>query len=210
MINLRDKLPEGERGDARISHFEVSDEDASFFNLRCDINARPQDRIEAGEYVRLHVGGGQPMMSNTPAEIASNSEFLANADGRVLIAGLGIGMVIDRLRSATERGIHGLDVESFTVVERNPNVIALVEPYLAGPDLTIIEADIHKWSPPEGETFDTVYFDIWPEICTDNLREIAVLIGRARRDKWAGDDGWIGAWQERELKAIAAREEGGW
>jgi hypothetical protein len=48
------------------------------------------------------------------------------------------------------------------------------------------------------QMFDTIYFDIWPTISTDNLAEMATLNRRFARRLNPG--GWRGSWMEDSLK----------
>lgn len=65
-------------------------------------------------------------------------------------------------------------------------------------------ADIFTWSPPKGTKYDVTYFDIWPDICTDSLKEIARLHQRFGPRMAPG--GWIGSWMRYELQRRKARE----
>ena len=81
-------LQEGQSGDWKLSKFSVSENEARLFNIRCAMNGCPQRGIQAGEYWRLS-RGGTTVMSNTPAEIRDHMKFIQEAQGNVLIAGLG-------------------------------------------------------------------------------------------------------------------------
>lgn len=94
-------------------------------------------------------------------------------------------------------------VERFTV---SRDVIILVGPWLTKiaaqqhKPLTIVEADITTWSPPNGTVYDLAWFDIWDEINGDNLPEMRALHRRfARKAKWKGS--WGRDWIERERRA---------
>jgi hypothetical protein len=67
----------------------------------------------------------------------------------------------------------------------------------------VIQADAFSWKPPRGELYDVIYFDIWADICTDNLPEISKLKRRyARRLKRKDSGSWMGAWQEPKLRYL--------
>jgi spermidine synthase len=91
------------------------------------------------------------MMSDTNMERRSNWQVKDNAHGRVLIAGLGIGMILHPILDPTRaiisrRAGEALQpVEHVTVVELNQDVIDLVAPSLAryGDRVTIVKADIN-------------------------------------------------------------------
>ena len=103
-------------------------------------------------------------------------------------------------------------MERVTVIEINPDVIALVLPYLRAaleekgidPDkIEVIEADLMEWKPPKGERYDVIWFDIWPDLCLDHLPEYQKLNRRyGRRTK-----GWRGLWGEDILKRHQREEK---
>jgi len=56
-----------------------------------------------------------------------------------------------------------------------------------GDRLTIIEADIFEWKPTRGKKWDCAWFDIWGNICGDNVEEMNQLKRKfAHRAKWKG------------------------
>lgn len=95
-------------------------------------------------------------------------KFVQSATGRVLIAGLGLGMVTNAVLLKGE-------VEWVTVVEIDPDVVSLVAPHIQSPRLEVVRADIYTWRPREGERFDCAWFDVWETICRDNLRNMRKL-----------------------------------
>jgi spermidine synthase len=127
---------------------------------------------------------------------------LREARGDVLIAGLGIGMILVPILSKPE-------VNRVLVIEKYQDVIDLVGSHVAHSKLTIECADILEYKPAKGSKWNTIYFDIWPDICTDNLDEIATLKQRFKYHKAV--DGWMGAWVEGELRGRRRSERGrGW
>ena len=69
-------------------------------------------------------------------------------------------------------------IDSLTIVEIDQRVIHLVEPHIADPRLEVVCCDIHDYKPER--KFDSIWFDIWANICTDNLAEIATLHQRGK------------------------------
>jgi spermidine synthase len=118
-------------------------------------------------------------MSDTEMERVTNLDFIRSAFGDVLIGGLGIGM----LPAALLSGNFPRRIESITVIEQSPDVIALVEPYLRDPRLHIVEGDVFTWNARRHpiRMFDSIYFDIWPDICPDYAPDMARLHRRYRR-----------------------------
>lgn len=162
-------IPEGKAGDVKVSKVTVTKTDS----IRSAMSFDPGLMYcSPGDYLRLSIGG-RCVMSNTRMEQNTNLDFVLKATGRVLIAGLGLGMIIIPTLQKPE-------VESVTVVEINSNVIKLVYPYIKHPKLHVIQADIYQWLPKRGTKFDTIYFDIWNGICEDNLPDMRKLSLRFR------------------------------
>lgn len=194
-------VPPGEQGVAKIEHFEVSKRESAFTSIRASI--RREEYVPEGKYVRLNIKGQGLMMTDTRMEQSTNSHVVFKAKGKVLIAGLGIGMVLIPI-------LKNPLVTSVTVIEKYQDVVDLVVPALRAkiPEaskLGVIVADALEWTPPKGVKYDTIYFDIWPQICTDNLPEITLLKRRFARRKNPG--AWMGAWVEKELRYQDRREK---
>lgn len=168
--------PDGVCGDFRVETFTVSKSESMFSGLRRG------DYVAEGTYKRL-MRGGTVVMSNTSMEIRTNYEFIRNAKGKVLINGLGLGMVLAAILSKPE-------VTSVTVIEKYQEVITLVGPtFTHDPRVKIIHADALEYKPAKGEKFDCVWHDIWDYICSDNLKEMATLHRRyGKRTAW--QDSW--------------------
>ena len=195
-------VPEASAGNVKIQHFGVSEQEAQFHNLRASMHGRGRDMIEPGKYARLTVNGTL-MMTDAPMERRTNYSFLSQAKGRVLVAGLGLGMILHPLVEKDE-------VTEITVIEKYPEVVALVGPTLPlCVEAGVVTADIFEWQPPKGQVWDTIYGDIWPNISTDNLKEITKLKRKFCRRLAPG--GWMGAWVEADLRYQAQREKrAGW
>jgi len=186
-----------EKGLAKIIPFSISEEDARMFNLRLIMSRQPYSmRVYKGNYVKLIVDG-ELMMSDTDMEINTNIGFINRAKGRVLIAGLGIGMVLKNILKKKE-------VTEVIVVEKYSDVIDLVASVFNDPRLKIINEDIFYWLPEKGEKFDTIYFDIWPTICEDNLEEIALLHMRFKRYK-RSKECFMESWVQDQLRSMKRR-----
>lgn len=123
--------------------------------------------LTPGIYTKLS-RNGSIIMSDMPMEYRSSAEFLEEAYGDVLIAGLGLGLNIIALQEKSE-------VNSITVVEKHEEVIDLVYPYLPlKKKCTVICSDIFDYVPPPTHKFQTMYFDIWDKINYD-VSEIDIL-----------------------------------
>ncbi len=205
------KLAPGVVGEAKLEEVTVS-RDASAWSAWSGSSAY----VDPGRYLRLYVGG-ELMMSDTPHEVSTNYDIVARAHGDVLIGGLGLGMVVDRIlgppRLTDYARRRAGRVRSLTVVEKSPDVIRLIGDQLKrkryGGRLTIVEGDIFDWRPEKGVKYDAIYFDIWPTICTDNLEQIARLHQAFKGRKRPG--AWMDSWMADHLRCERRRERAaGW
>lgn len=116
--------------------------------------------------------GWVPVMSDTPAEVQGHDEVIQNATGRVLITGLGLGVVVSALLAKPE-------VEHITVVEIDRDVIGLTGHYYSNhPKVTLVNDDALEfartyksntgWVSPD-RRFDFAWHDIWTHISYRNL-----------------------------------------
>lgn len=201
------EIPMGECGDWLVERFEVTPKDAEFHNLRERIqviqgNGRGGREIQPGAYTRLirvvrKVVSRTVVMSDTPAEIRDHARFIRRAHGRVLISGLGLGII-------TRAVLDKPGVDHVTVLEKSTDVCQLVsgafQPDVAAGRLEIIVADVFKWKPPQWARWDCVWHDIWNDICADNLPEMKRL-----RRKFCRRTPWQGFWCEMEHLRAARR-----
>lgn len=176
-------LPEGRSGNVVVERFDVP---ASVLR---------RDAPPAGTYTRL-MQGRRLWMSDTPDEMRDHmaaANEMRERGGRVLIAGLGLGMV---LRAA----LFSPRVREVDVVEVNPDVIALVGPsYQALAtamhiDLRIHQADIFTLRWPPGTRWNVAWFDVWGDVSTDELAEMT----RLRRSYGRRTD-WNDCWARQRL-----------
>jgi len=178
------RVPEGKKGLATIKHLTITKKDEDFMRLRAVITGGREIPTPAGDYCQLFVGSTL-MMSDTTMEKMSNREVVRQSRGHVFIAGLGIGMILVPILAKTE-------VTKVTVVEKYQDVIDLVAPNFEDPRLDLVQADIFEYAPPAKTKYETIYFDIWPEISGDNLEEMKRLETKFRRFKAKG--GWMDSW----------------
>ena len=188
-------LPESqETENFMLEHFEVP-EDQGIGTL---LGGR---YVTPGKYVRLRRKSGWgrgPVMSDTPDERYSNGEIVREAEGDVLIGGFGIGMILVPI-------LKNPKVKSVTVIEISNEVPPMVIPYLPNKKkLTVIYADVMEWKPPKGKKWDVIYFDIWDNICSDNLEEIRVLHRRFARRKTK----FMNSWMKEECQRLKRENRG--
>lgn len=185
MVELN--LKSGESGEWELKKFSVTPDGAKFHNLSELINGRNRF-IYSGEYWGLF-RCGKVIMSNTPAEIEDHRIFINKAFGKVLIGGLGLGMV---LKCLLEKDI----ITKVTVVEKSADVIKLVAPtYICDPRVEIIHADIFEYKPTE--RYDCAWFDIWDGISGDEYDEMKKLHRRYGRYV-----GWSDSWLRKQSRKL--------
>lgn len=172
---------EGDR--FKVDVFEITNE-----NFRAIFH----DGISPGKYARLvdkelH----ECVMSDTRMEQVTNGDFVLNAHGKVLIGGLGIGMVLLAIQDKP-------DVEEIVVVEKYQEVIDLVRNQLPlNNKVRVVCEDIFEYEPEQ--KFNTIYLDIWNN-ANDRLiyeREQKPLRMRYRKylvSKEDDPDRWIDCW----------------
>jgi hypothetical protein len=200
-------VPEGQVGEAKVTHFEVSKKASDFTSLRAAVNACSGEYVPPGKYARLVVGK-HLMMSDTLMEQSTNSHAVYRANGDVLIAGMGLGVMLIPVCRKPE-------VRSVLVIEKSADVIALVEPHVRahlGADaakLTVINMDIFDFYPPKGQKWDVLWFDIWPTVCEDNLDGLATLKRRfCKRLNKENPQCWMGAWRRTGSDTFGRRASG--
>lgn len=176
------QVPEGVSGVWRVERFTVSESDEKMERLHSMFNGGRY--VPADTYTWLK-RSSYTIMSDTPDEIRDHLGAINKACGNVLINGLGLGVVLQAMARKPE-------VTAITVIEQSSDVIALVAPYyqaMFGDKINIIQADAYEYKPPKGSRFDVAWHDIWDDLCTDNLPEMAKL-----HRKYGRLTDWQGSW----------------
>ena len=183
-------VPLGKSGVWEVKRIEVTEADANFARiLACNPSAMGRGAtISPGIFTGLY-RGSTLVMSDTPDEVRDLSYVIHKAQGRMLVNGLGLGVVVNACLSK-ESEIR--EVEHLTVIEKSEDVLALVGPHYQnkfGDRLELIHSDALTWKPPKNAHYDGVWHDIWDDICADNLPEMRTLHRRYGRRC-----GWQGSW----------------
>jgi hypothetical protein len=185
-------VPTGELDGAEVRKIQVG---RDLGNLRMAMSGRS---TKPGEYTALYVDG-RLWMSDTDAEYSDHlpaiREIRREHTSRVLINGLGIGMVV-------QAALNCEHVERIDIVEFDQRVIDLVGPhYTRDPRVTIHQADAYtiKWD--REANWDVAWHDIWADLCTDSLP----LMTKLHR-KYGKRVRWQGSWGKELLKAQQRRE----
>ena len=185
------------QGVATISKIVFNESENILYNMRLLRDGMREHRMYDGTYVRLHING-ELMMSDTAMERITNIDFIENAKGRVLVAGLGVGLILQAV-------LNKPDVTEVVVVEKYQDVIDLVAPRFEHPKLKVVCADIFEYELSKEVKFDTIYFDIWAEISTENLDEMRKLHSRFRKNKRTKDS-FMDSWYKSRLVVRRAKE----
>lgn len=190
-------LPEGELDGLRVERFTIEPND--IHNLRLAI--REGRGTRPGTYTRLMLKG-RLWMSDTDAEkqdhLPALWEMQRTKARRVLINGLGLGMVLKAALTFDH-------VEHVDVVEIDQRVVTLIgKHYAQDPRVHVHHADAYeqarRW--PAGTRWDVAWSDIWPDLCTDNLADMARL-----RRSYGRRATWHECWGRELLISHRAREK---
>lgn len=196
---MTEVVPEGRVGVAQVEHFEVNRLGSAFTAF-----GGGRSYVPEGLYARLRVRNDL-VMSDTPYERRTNLPVVWNGRGRVLVAGYGLGMVLCALA-------RNVLVDHILVVEREPDVLALVHPHVQaylGKDagkIETLEGDIFeaKAQVKARGPFNCLWFDIWTDACTDNLEQMARLSRLYYPLKAPG--AFLGHWDREYLRAQRDRD----
>ena len=177
-------VPVGKKGKWEIKRFEVPAFSSAGYGRG----------VPKGTYTGLY-RDSMLIMSDTPDEIQDHLDFIEKAKGNVLVVGLGIGMVLNALCSSSK-------VDKVTVVEKSRDVISLVANHytaLYGNKVEIINADIFNYRLQKNQFWDCAWFDIWDNLCTDNLKEMDKL-----SRKFSRYTNWSSCWGRDVIEKMQA------
>lgn len=130
------------------------------------------------------------VMVDSHKEFKEHELLWNNAKGNILIGGLGVGMVNEKL-------INMPNINSITIVEKSEEVIELVWPYCKKDErFTLVQADIDAWSVPSNSYWDYAWFDTWLSTVNVELGEYS----RALVEKYSIFCKKMGFWPGFERK----------
>lgn len=187
-IPMHKILSEGRRGNFELKKHRITKEDVRLAEMRAVFNPRNTPPT-IGTLMVLSRKSDKSwkdrecMMSDAEFEKQTNRRILYHARGKILIAGLGIGMILIPL-------LKNKSVEKITVVEKEKDVIDLVFPKIKKHDssnkLELIQSDIFQLDLPKEQKFDVIYFDIWDNVCGDNYEQMKNLKSKFRKNRAKG------------------------
>jgi hypothetical protein len=188
-----------ERRPARTRRFDLWQRESREWRRQDPGDERTGRMTPPGRYTELHQAMdvaqeprdilGRPLlmtpwMSDTPAEVLDHWVVGHLVRGRVLITGLGLGLI-------TEWALGSPCVRHVDVVEIEREVVDLIAPYflddIAAGRLTIHHADALTYQFPRSSRWDVVWHDISQNIDPDNLPAMRKLRRRyENRCAWQG------------------------
>ena len=191
----RSQIPEGTSGEWSVRRVLLPPQVVKVQDDRPDCF-----RYRPGDYTELRCGG-ITFMTDLYDEWWTHRCAIERAravGGRVLVTGLGLGLVVkEMLANPSSRAA----IDRVVVLERSADVIQLAAPSLLaelGGALDVIHADAFNWTPAPGEKFQTVWHDIWPDpLATVVEAEMKML--RAHHAPWSD---WQGFWPEDYGRAL--------
>jgi hypothetical protein len=175
-------IPEGVSNNFTVAHYTMETTDNNwgmYLNMKSESSDTPYT-------VLLKDGCPMPIMQDSHAEYKEHQWLWDNATGDVLVGGLGIGMLHQKL-------IDNPNVTSVTIIELEQDVVDLVwEHCIKDDSFTLVVADFETWNPPEGSSFDTVWGDTWLVDNSLTMKDYSTLI----RDRYSQYTPNIGFWGE--------------
>ena len=127
-----------------------------------------------GLFRKLDDGSEQRVMFDEPREIKEALAFVEKAEGKILVTGLGIGMVAAWLASKKE-------VTQVDVIEKNIDVINLVTPYLPSSKIRVIHADAFDYKLTE--KYDSAWHDCF-YVVPENTEKLTSQFPVERQEIW--------------------------
>ena len=171
-----------------IKYRKATLDDCRLENDRCllSFNFKTHFDLRPGTYTYL-CEGDEYIMSDCPTEIFTNVEFISRAHGDVLIGGLGLGIMLKILQELPR-------VTSVTVIEKESEVISLVEDQLGLPrHIEVINADVFDWIPKKN--YDVIYTDIYSDLSLPELQKLDFLENKFK--KYLQTNGWVSSWRQK-------------
>lgn len=157
MMRIQVNIPEGKIGPWSVRRASGNSPINGISTMYSQIVGYDATYLEepSGEYTFLCHDSLGPIMQDTTHEYREHQELWDGATGDVLIGGLGIGLVNQKL-------IDYPNITSITIVEKNQEVIDLVWQHVPKDSrFTLIHADIDTWAPPENSHWHYGWFDTW-------------------------------------------------
>lgn len=195
-------IPEGRSGVFNVEHvrYPAGHEFDVVSTRQALLTGLAPKRLRVTEETLVHAlkrdGSSGKLMSDLPIELRQMKEFARGARGRVLIGGLGLGLVAHLVAAKPS-------VESVTVVEVEPDVISLCADGLP-PKVKVIQADLFDYlrRPSLRWAFDRAFFDIWYATSEATWVEFVAPLRRIVQNRFGKR---VKCWAEDEMLGQMAR-----
>ena len=151
-------IPAGSAGDFRLVHVAVARLWRPYWGLddisECEMSGTLTSLIE--DQHTLDTMHHTEWMIDDPARQRVMGLYAQAAKGRVLVGGLGLGLLAHELRRNPRVGV-------VDVIEQSEDVIALVGPSVAVPhDVVVLHGDFWDYATVVGD-YDTIIVDLWDD-----------------------------------------------
>lgn len=178
-------IPVGKSGPSSITHRIVA-EQTPVIGMRQALmrGCRPvMLALEPGLPLIIHElrERGGIWMTDLPEELHQIAVMLRQVRpyGRVLVGGLGLGLVAHYLARL-------LEVREITIVERSAHVIKLIKPHLPPRYRgAVVQSDIAKFLRTSGRRFDYYLLDTWQGTSESTWWDEVIPLKRIIRRRWA-------------------------
>jgi len=192
------RIPEGDRGDFAIRHtVHPPGKALHTANIRCAlIGGQRSTTLVYDRATTWHslLEDNGVWMTDLPCEQAQADRLARGIHGRVLVTGLGLGYVAQRL--ALRR-----NVERVTVVEKERDVIELVANHLRGrKKIHIVEADAFEFVDNSVERYDFAYHDIWQSDGEGTFFDVVVVLREMTARLVPHANGNVRCWNEDVMR----------
>lgn len=169
-------------------------------NLQCEYTLSFVNPELPGIYTALRHKDRGVVMVDSPWSYETQYDILQVMHGRVLIAGLGVGHILDMI--IEDEKIYQ-DIREIIVIEKEKDVIDLFsDKYIPASKITIVHDDVETCNPLRYGDFGVGWFDIWD---TDGTEHIFSRINTLLR--WSSYCDILDAWQQEKCLNDAIRKK---
>lgn len=203
MYKFFDSGAESDEGQFKTEYIVMDEDFIKLEKMRAAANPRMYYEVldlAPGTYVKLiDTKTNSLLMSDTPMELRTNSEFINKAHGQILIGGLGLGIVLLAIQDKPE-------VRGITVVEKHQKLVDFILariPY--NEKVVVYTRDIFEFIPHDEDVkYDTIYFDIWNDLSASNYPETKTLHKRFRKylNRKENPNVWMDSWRRETFKDL--------
>lgn len=189
---MRVDLPCIDSDGVKVSRRTITEEQARRSQTHAFLSGG-RGRVNAGDITQITVDGTL-WMSDTPDEKRDHAHVFWEAQrrgGRILVHGLGIGMILQSLLLLDK-------VEHVDVVEYDERIIRLIGSVYAERfpgKVTFHHGDAYTYRFPPGTRWSMAWHDIWPTITGDNWEGMNRLHRR-----YGNRVGWQDSWMRDAVR----------